>query len=420
MLRLQAFKYELRPDGQQERQMRRFAGARRFVFNKALALQKSFYEAGSKKLNYAGLCKELTGWRNGSETPWLADAPVHPLQQALKDLERAYTNFFEKRADFPKFSKKGQSDSFRYPDPKQFKLDQANGRIFLPKLGWIRYRNSRAAAGTPKNVTVSRRGDKWFVSIQTEREVDNPTPRATTIVGVDRGINKFGAISDGTFIPALNAFAGAARKLGRLQRQMAKKVKFSSNWKKAKAAVTKLHIHIANIRRDFLHKSSTWLSQNHACVVLEDLQVKNMSRSAKGTVDEPGKNVRAKSGLNRSILDQGWGEFARQVGYKLAWAGGLTLFVPPAYTSQKCSRCGHVHPDNRTGEHFKCLACGHAMDADTNASINIEAAGHAVLACGETALSGRSKKQEPAEATRRSTRGAVGIPVLPAQAAAVG
>jgi putative transposase len=400
MLCLQAFQYELRPNGQQERQMRRFAGARRFVFNKALALQKSLYEAGRKKLNYAGLCRELTSWRHSAETPWLADAPVHPLQQALKDLERAYTNFFDKRAAFPRFAKKGQADSFRYPDPKQFKLDQGNGRIFLPKLGWIRYRNSRMATGTPRNVTVSRRGEKWFIAVQTEREVTDPGPRAQSIVGVDRGISKCGALSDGTFIASLHPSAGAARKLARLQRQMSRKIKFSSNWKKAKLAITRLHIRIANMRRDFLHKSSTWLSQNHACVVLEDLQVKNMSRSAKGTAQQPGRNVRAKAGLNRSILDQGWGEFARQVSYKLAWSGGLALFVPAAHTSQKCSACGHVHQDNRKGEHFRCLVCGFAMDADTNAAINIEAAGHAVLACGEMAQSGRSVKQEPAEATQ--------------------
>jgi len=143
MQRLQAFKYELMPDSQQERQMRRFAGACRFVFNKALALQKVRYEQGEKKLGYAGLCKLLTEWRNGPETQWLADAPVHPLQQTLKDLERAYTNFFAKRAAFPRIRKKGQRDSFRYPDPKQIRLDQANGRISLPKLGWLRYRNSR-------------------------------------------------------------------------------------------------------------------------------------------------------------------------------------------------------------------------------------------------------------------------------------
>lgn len=133
MQRLQAFKYELRPNGQQQRQMRRFAGSCRFVFNKALALQKERYEQGQKKLGYAGLCKLLTEWRGSGETHWLKDAPVHPLQQTLKDLERAYANFFAQRAAFPRFKKKGQHDSLRYPDPKQFKLDEGNGRIFLPK-----------------------------------------------------------------------------------------------------------------------------------------------------------------------------------------------------------------------------------------------------------------------------------------------
>src|SRR5690606_29268807 len=121
---------------------------------------------------YAGLCKLLTEWRNNTDTAWLADAPVHPLQQTLKDLERAYANFFAKRADFPRFKKKGRSDRFRYPDPKQIKLDQGNGRIFLPKLGWLRYRNSREAQGELRNVTVSLSGGKWFVSVQTRREVE--------------------------------------------------------------------------------------------------------------------------------------------------------------------------------------------------------------------------------------------------------
>lgn len=144
MLRLQAFQYELVPNRQQAQWMRQFAGARRFVFNKALALQKERYERGEKKLGYAGLCKLLTEWRHSRETPWLADMPVHPLQQSLKDLERAYSNFFGKRAQFPRFKKKGRHDSFRYPDANQIHLEQNNSRIFLPKLGWLRYRNSRA------------------------------------------------------------------------------------------------------------------------------------------------------------------------------------------------------------------------------------------------------------------------------------
>ena len=140
--RLQAFMYKLMPTGEQQRQMRRFAGSCRFVFNKALALQKERYECGEKKPGCAGLCKELTGWRNGVETPWLSDAPVHPLQQALKDLERAYASFF---ADFlPRFRKKGPSDSFRYPELEQIRLDQGNARIFfLPKLEWVDWFNNR-------------------------------------------------------------------------------------------------------------------------------------------------------------------------------------------------------------------------------------------------------------------------------------
>ena len=157
MQRYQSFKYALVPTGGQRRDMRRFAGSCRFVYNKALALQKARYEQGEKKLGYAGLCKQLTAWRNSTETPWLKDAPVHPLQQALKELERAYTNFFAKRAAFPRFKKKGQGDSFRYPDPKQVKLDPANSRIFLPKLDWLRYRNSRDVLGEVRQVTARYR-----------------------------------------------------------------------------------------------------------------------------------------------------------------------------------------------------------------------------------------------------------------------
>jgi transposase len=160
MERLQAFRFELMPDGEQQRDMRRFAGACRFVYNKALALQKENHLAGLKFINYVAMAKLLTGWRNGSQTPWLAEAPCHPLQQALKDLEKAYQNFFAKRADFPSFKRKGSGASFRYPDPKQIRLDQTNRRIFLPKLGWLRYRKSRDVLGDVRNVTVSQSGGK--------------------------------------------------------------------------------------------------------------------------------------------------------------------------------------------------------------------------------------------------------------------
>ncbi len=382
MQRLQAYKYELRPDGQQERQMRRFAGSCRFVFNKALALQKERYEQGEKKLGYAGMCKLLTEWRNTTETAWLADAPVHPLQQTLKDLERAYTNFFAKRADFPRFKKKGQSDSFRYPDPKQIKLDQANSRLFLPKLGWLRYRNSREVLGTVKNVTVSQSCGKWFVSIQTEREVEQPVHPSASIVGVDMGIARFATLSDGTVFEPINSFKKQQARLARYQRAMSRKTKFSNNWKKAKAKVKKLHQKIGNIRRDYLHKTTTTISQNHAMVCIEDLQVRNMSKSAAGTADAPGKNVRAKSGLNRSILDQGWFEFRRQLEYKQLWQGGQVVAVNPRNTSRTCLCCGHVSAENRrTQARFLCIACGFEENADLVGAINVLRAGHARFAC---------------------------------------
>lgn len=381
MQRLQAFKYELMPIGEQQRQMRRFAGSCRFVFNKALAMQKERYEQGESRLGYAGLCKLLTEWRNSTETPWLKGAPTHPLQQTLKDLERAYANFFAKRADFPRFKKKGQQDSFRYPDPKQIKLDQGNSRIFLPKLGWLRYRNSRATLGAVKNVTVSQSSGKWHVSIQTEREVEQSLPKGSA-VGIDMGIARFATLSDGTFYAPLNSFKRHEAALRKAQRAMSRKTKFSSNWKKAKACVQRIHARIGNARRDYLHKTSTTISQNHAMVCIEDLQVRNMSRSAAGTTEAPGKQVRAKSGLNKAILDQGWFEFRRQLDYKLAWNGGHLVAVPPKNTSRRCPCCGHVSADNRqTQARFLCVECGFEENADLVGAINVLRAGHARLAC---------------------------------------
>ncbi|MFA7666583.1 MAG: transposase [Burkholderiaceae bacterium] len=404
MQRLQVFKYELMPTGGQRRDMRRFAGSCRFVFNKALALQKARYEEGEKKLDYAGLCKLLTEWRNGTQTPWLADAPTHPLQQALKDLERAYANFFAKRADFPRFKKKGQGDSLRYPDPKQVKLDQADSRIFLPKLGWLRYRNSRDVLGEVKQVTVSLFSGKWFVSIQTERELEQPVAQATSAIGIDVGIARFATLSDGSFLAPLDSFRKHEQRLKRCQRAMSRKTKFSNNWKKAKARIQRIHARIGNARRDYLHKATTTISQNHAMVCIEDLQVRKMSRSAAGTTEKTGKNVRAKSGLNKAILDQGWFEFRRQLDYKLQWNGGMLIAVPPHNTSRTCPSCGHVSADNRhTQAKFACVECGYEENADVVGAINILARGHRVAACGEPVQSDHSKKQEPTEAIQSSS-----------------
>lgn len=399
MQRIQAFKYELMPNGEQTRKMRQFAGACRRVYNTALALQGTTYKAGGKFIAYAGMCKHLTAWRNSAETPWLGDAPVHPLQQTLKDLDRAFSNFFTKRADYPTRKKKGRSrDSFRYPDAKQFKIEEGNSRVFLPKIGWVRYRNSRPLVGTAKNVTIARRGDKWNISIQTECEVEEPRHPSQSMVGVDLGVARFATLSDGSFVEPLNALKKREHKIRRYQRAMARKKKFSNNWNKAKAKVQKQHQKVADARADFLHKTSTTISKNHAVVVIEDLRVGNMSRSAAGTVEKPGRKVRQKAGLNKAILDQGWSEFRRQLEYKQAWRGGYVVTVPAANTSRTCLSCGHVAKDNRkTQAQFECVECGFAEHADLVGAINILAAGHAVIACGGMVQSDRPTNQEPAE-----------------------
>ena len=400
MQRLQAFKFELMPTGEQARKMRQFAGACRFVYNKALALQQENREAGGKFIGYVGMAKHLTAWRNSRETPWLKDAPVHTSQCALKDLDRAFDNFFEKRTDFPRFKRKGMRDSFRYPDAKQIRLDRENGRISLPKLGYIRYRNSRMVPGEVRSATVSLRAGKWYVSILTKREVEQPVPHGPA-VGIDVGVARFATLSDGTFIAPLSSFRKHEQRLGKYQRRMARKVKGSSNWKKAKARVQRIHAHIANARNDFLHKASNTISKNHAMIAVEDLQVRNMSRSAKGSAETPGRNVRAKSGLNKSILDQGWFEFRRQLEYKTAWRGGFFAAVPPQNTSRTCPCCSHISADNRrTQALFACIRCGHEANADHVGAINVLERGQRLLACGEPVQSGHSVKQEPAEVTQ--------------------
>jgi len=353
MQRLQAFKFELMPDGEQQRRMRSFAGACRFVYNRALEMQQKLYEQDSSaRVSYAAMTKQLPLWKK--EFPWLREVPSQALQQSHKDLVSAYTNFFENRAEFPRFKKKGVSDSFRYP--QGVKLDESNSRIFLPKLGWVRYRNSRSVLGTIKNVTVSHSGGKWHMSIQTERVVEVPHPQTDRETGIDRGVRKFVTLSDDTQIEPLNAFRKLEKALRKAQQSLSRKQKFSKNWVKAKRKVARIHARIANARRDFLHKASTLISNSHAFIAVEDLKVKNMTKSAKGSKENPGKNVRAKSGLNKSILDQGWGEFCRQVEYKQVWSGGDFIKVPPQYTSQTCPECHCVARANRNLEHFLCVS----------------------------------------------------------------
>lgn len=386
-MRLQAFKFELRPHGQQLRNLRQFAGSCRFVYNKALALNAERYQKKEKRLGYAGLCALLPNWK--MEHEFLSNAPAQALQQSLKNLERAYTNFFQNRANFPKFKKKGQRESFRIP--QGFEIDKQNGRIKLAKLAWMRYRKSQDILGEASNVTVSEAGGKWYVSVQTEREVETPQHPSTSAVGMDWGVVNFVTLSDGEVVEQCQPLKKFLPKLAKLQRRMAGKKKFSKNWRKAKACIAKLHTKVANIRKDFVHKVSNHISKNHVVVVIEDLQVKNISKSAS-------KKVAQKSRLNRAILDASPFELHRQLEYKTQWQGGLLVPVPPQNTSRKCPECGHVSAENRKSQaKFVCVECAFSAHADFVAAVNIREAGLASLACSQPSSDVRASCQEPTE-----------------------
>lgn len=376
-----AYKYRLKAKPEQEILVRQHAGCCRFVWNKALALQKERLDSGEKVLRYVEIAKLLTGWKKEEEMVWLAEAQSQTMQQTLKFLDKAIKEAFDKKNPkrFPRFKKKGKStDSFRYP--QGFKLDV--NRVFLPKIGWVRFIKSREIEGTPRNVTVSRRGEHWYVSIQTEVELAEPVHLSSSSVGIDLGITRFAALSDGSFLEPLNSFKKLENKLAKEQRRLARKVKFSANWQKQKKKITRLHIRIADTRNDYLHKSSATISKNHAIVYVEDLKVRNMSKSATGTSEAPGKNVLAKSWLNRAVLDQGWYEFRRQLEYKLAWTGGWLVKVPPQNTSRTCPVCGLISKENRkTQSLFRCVSCGLKENADFVGAINIKRAGLARFAC---------------------------------------
>ena len=380
----------------QVKQLENFAGACRFLWNKLLRLNLDRLQQHQSILWYSESDYWSKLWKSSQEFSFLKQVPAHCLQQKMRDLSRAFKDAFDTKQPnkrIPVFRKKGLHDSFRFPEPKQIQIQ--NRRIKLPKLGWIGFFKSQDIEGEVRNVTVSKESGHWYIAIQVEQTLNNELERPTTAIGIDVGIAKFATLSDGTMIEPLHVFRRYEKRLAKSQKKLSIKRKYSNNWRKQQLRIQRIHSKIRRIRHDFLHKLTTKLSKNHAMIVIEDLKISNMSRSAKGGLDAPGKNVRAKSGLNKSILDQSWGEFRRQLTYKQDWCGGILLEVPARHTSQRCELCGHTEKANRLDQsHFECQSCGYKENADVNAARNILAAGHAVLACGETGLPA-SMKQEP-------------------------
>ncbi len=386
---IKAYRFQIRTRPRDDALLRRFSGAMRWVWNRALEEQRARYARGEKYAGYVDMAKWLTAWRNDPSTAWLSESPIHPQQQVLRRLDEAYRRFFAAaksgtaggrgRTGPPSFKRRGEEPGIRYPDPKQFSLDQINGRIKLPKLGWLRLRMSQPVDGVLRNVSITREGAGWFASLQVQVAETVPARGVAPTLGVDLGLAKFAALSDGQTFNPLKALARQQRRLRRYQRSVSRKVKGSHNRRKAVARLGNLHRRIARQRSDWLHKLTTDLADAHPVIALEDLRIQNMSASAKGSVEAPGKKVRQKAGLNKSILDAAWGEFARQLTYKVQWRGGQVILVNPAYTSRTCRICGHEAAENRkTQSVFTCVACGHTENADVHAAKNILAAGHAV------------------------------------------
>ena len=437
---IKAFKFQLRSNPAAERRLNRWSGQLRWIWNKALAEQERRHAAGEKFVSYVDMAKWLTAWRNAPETAWLAEGPVHPQQQVLKRLEDSFKRFFEaakrgntRRVKPPRFKRRGDDPGIRFPDPKGLELDQQNGRIKLPKLGWVRIRQSCEITGELRNINLTRKLNKWCVSIQVRVPEVLLAADLQPTLGIDLGLVNFATLSTGEQVQPLKALACKQARLRRYQKSVSRKVKGSANRKKAIRKLARAHQRVANARADWTHKLTTELANRHVVIAIEDLKVSNMSASAKGTAAAPGRNVKQKAGLNKAILDAGWSEFRRQLEYKLLARGGRLIAVDPAYTSQTCHACGHVDAANRTSQStFTCVACGHTDHADVNAARNIlarararalaaldqatnvqieqEGPDMARIACGEGVSRARpakakhatSMKQEPAEALEPS------------------
>ena len=362
------------------------------------------YESEGKKeihhkgINYAFQCKELTTLRNHLD--WVYDVPVNPQQGTLRNLDTAFSNFFQR-------VKKGQrvSDSrnpYGYPVFRNryklsipFKPGNVSIKVFsekfggdegvyfselkIPKIGLVKFRQTRPVEGELKTPTIKFQGNHWYVVLLTEQEMEFPEALPNSI-GIDLGVANPVTTSDGEFYPTNEKHLKTLQNLEKMETRIRKlqkkcdsrKTKFSNNWKKEKRKIAVLKHKQMKSRNEFYHELSKTLTDENNLIVVEDLNIKGMTASASGTTEEPGKNVKQKSGLNRSILERGWGTFVEKLEYKSEWKGGELVKVDPKNTSRMCSVCGYVDEKNRkTQDKFLCLQCGHKEHADVNAAKNI-------------------------------------------------
>lgn len=363
------FRYKLKPTVEQEVLFRQFAGVCRLVYNLALEQRQTWGRAHG--IGFAQQCRELTMLR--AEFDWIAAVTQSSQQQALRDLDKAFRNFFEGQSRFPTPRKKGVNDAFRFMG-REIETRRLNAKwsaVRLPKIGWVKFRDTRPMSGRLLNVTISADALGWHISFA--REVEHVAPaNICPAVGIDRGVATTLMLSTGEAFSVPASLEAIERRHRTAQRVVARRKKGSRRRLKAIQRCAQMSAKRARIRRDWHHKVSRNLSDRFGIVVMEDLRITNMTASAAGTIQEPGRNVKAKSGLNRSILNQGWGGFATILGYKLEERDGTLVMVDPAYTSQSCSECGVVDKRSRKSQAvFHCHHCGFRAHADHNAAINI-------------------------------------------------
>jgi putative transposase len=369
------FRYKLTPTAEQAALFRQFAGVCRLVYNLGLEQRRDWWRQYQRQtgqhLNYVSQARDLTKLR--AEYDWIAAVSQTCQQQALRDLDKAFGNFFVGRASYPTPRRKGVNNTFRFQG-REVETKRFNAKwsaVRLPKIGWVKFRDTRPMRGICKNVTVALDALGWHISFACEIEHEaliNICPS----VGVDRGVANTLALSTGELLSVPRSLETIERRQRAAQRVAARRKRGSARRAKALRRVTQMCARRARIRKDWQHKATLDIARRFGTVVLEDLRIKNMTASAAGTVEEPGRMVRQKAGLNRAILNQGWFGFETILAYKLEERGGYLCKVDPAYTSQTCSDCGTVDRQSRESQAaFVCQHCGFRAHADLNAAINI-------------------------------------------------
>lgn len=357
------FKFRIYPNNTQQQLINRTLGCCRFVYNHFLAVRRDEWKANHNSLTYIKTSKLLTDLKKREDTSWLKEVDSVALQQSLRDLDSAYQSFFKKRAGYPRFkSKHSNNQSYRTNnDNRVASIRIVDNRIRLPKVGFVKIKQSRTFEGRILNATVSHTASgKYFVSLCVEMDKEKLVhPNAGGKIGIDVGLKEFYSDSNGNTIANPRVLKKLSKKLAREQRKMSRKMPKSKNREKARIRVAKVYEHIANIRKDFLHKLSTQLVRENQTIAIEHLNVKSMLRNHK---------------LAKSISDVSWSKFFRMLEYKAGLYGSELIKIDRFYpSSQICSVCGYKNTKTKDlgVREWTCPKCGTHHDRDTNAAKNI-------------------------------------------------